>query len=115
MYKDKMTLWHFDKKNKTCEMKAIIHRKRKRDAAGKPSTFRVRGKVVDCCAVSRYLKKKKVLEEDFFLGPDSPTLSDLSGLSCLTHLRLTRMKMRLLLMGRLLRRRKRRIANTGII
>lgn len=64
MYKDKMTLWHFDKKNKTCEMKAIIHRKRKRDAAGKPSTFRVRGKVVDCCAVSRYLKKKKVPEEE---------------------------------------------------
>jgi hypothetical protein len=84
MYKDKITLWHFDKKNKTREMKAIIHRKRKRDAAGKPSTFCVRGKVVDCCTVSRYLKKKKVLEEDFVLGPDSPTLSVLSGISCMT-------------------------------
>lgn len=40
--------------------------------------------MVDCCAISQYLKKKKVLEEDFILNPDSPTLSVLSGISCLT-------------------------------
>jgi hypothetical protein len=84
MYKDKITLWHFDKKSKPREMKAMIHQKRKRDAIGKASSFRVRGKVVNCGTISRYLKKKKATEEDIQLGPGSPTLSVLSGISVFT-------------------------------
>ena len=78
MYKNKITLWRLDKKLKDKDVKAIIRHKRKRDAIGKPSAFRVRGQVLNSARVTAHLKRKGMTEDDISSAARSPASSDLS-------------------------------------
>jgi hypothetical protein len=60
MYKNKITAWGLDKKNKRCEAEAILREKRKRDAAGQPCVFIARGFVVDVDDVERFCKRSRI-------------------------------------------------------
>jgi hypothetical protein len=58
MYKNRITKWRLDKRNKEPEMMAVVRKKCQRDAAGKHSEFHIRGRLVDLDDVHRYLKRK---------------------------------------------------------
>jgi len=76
MYKDRITKWRLDKKNKQSDMLAILRKKTARDAVGKLSSFRVRGRSVTIEDVLHYFKRKKSVEdEDAY---NAPTPSDVS-------------------------------------
>jgi hypothetical protein len=64
MYKDHITKWGLDKNNKEYEVMAIVRKKCQRDAVGKPSEFRIRGRIVSIEDVHRYLKRKGISIED---------------------------------------------------
>jgi hypothetical protein len=64
MYKDHITKWGLDKRNKEHEIMAIVRKKRERDAVGKPSEFRIRGRIVSIEDLHRYLKRKGMSVED---------------------------------------------------
>jgi hypothetical protein len=64
MYKDHITKWELDKRNKEREVMAIVRKKRQRDAVGKASEFRIRGRIVSIEDVHRYLKRKGMSIED---------------------------------------------------
>jgi hypothetical protein len=80
MYKTKITSWGFDKKHKLHEVQAIIRKRAQRSAAGKCTTFYLRGRLVDLDDVERYLKRKRRSTEADFLG-SVPTPPDLVCLS----------------------------------
>src|SRR5271156_1601789 len=80
MYKNKITSWGFDKKHKLHEVQAIIRKRAQRSAAGKRTTFYLRGRPVDLDDVERYLKRKRSsIEADRF--DSAPTPPDLVCLS----------------------------------
>jgi tetratricopeptide (TPR) repeat protein len=58
MYKNRITKWKLDKRNKEPEMMAVIRKKCQRDAVRKASEFHIRGRLVDLDNVHRYLKRK---------------------------------------------------------
>ena len=58
MYKNHITKWKLDKRNKKSEIMAVVRKKRQRDAVGKASEFHLRGRLVDLGNVHRYLKRK---------------------------------------------------------
>jgi tetratricopeptide (TPR) repeat protein len=58
MYKNRITRWKLDKRNKEPEMMAVIRKKCQRDAVRKASEFHIRGRLVDLDNVHRYLKRK---------------------------------------------------------
>jgi Tetratricopeptide repeat/Anaphase-promoting complex subunit 5 len=58
MYKNRITKWKLDKRNKEPEMMAVIRKKCQRDAVRKASEFHIRGRLVDLDRVHRYLKRK---------------------------------------------------------
>jgi hypothetical protein len=58
MYKNRITKWKLDKRNKASEIMAVVRKKRQRDAEGKDSEFHLRGRLVDLDNVHRYLKRK---------------------------------------------------------
>jgi hypothetical protein len=60
MYKTRIRQWRLDKTYKEAEARAILRIKKLRDAVGKDSIFRVRGKPVTVEKVHRYLKRKGV-------------------------------------------------------
>src|SRR5271170_6048661 len=64
MYKNKITAWGLDKKNKRGEMEAILRKKTTRDAVGKASAFTIRGKPVDFADVQRYAHRKRISDAD---------------------------------------------------
>jgi hypothetical protein len=80
MYKNKITSWGFDKKHKLHEVQAIIRKRAQRSAAGKRTTFYLRGRLVDLDDVERYLKRKRRSIEADCLG-SVPTPPDLVCLS----------------------------------
>jgi hypothetical protein len=80
MYKNKITSWGFDKKHKLHEVQAIIRKRAQRSAAGKRTTFYLRGRPVDLDDIERYLKRKRRSIEADRLG-SIPTPPDLVCLS----------------------------------
>jgi hypothetical protein len=64
MYKNHITKWKLDKRNKAHEIMAIVRKKRQRDAVWKASEFHVRGRVISLDDVHRYLKRKGISVED---------------------------------------------------
>jgi hypothetical protein len=64
MYKNRITKWKLDRRNKGPEMMAIVRKKYQRDAVRKASEFHIRGRLVDLDDVHRYLKRKGMSIED---------------------------------------------------
>lgn len=69
MYKSRIKKWNLDKKTKEGEAWAILRMKMHRDAAGKESAFRVRGRTVIVDDVLRYFKRKGILNPEVEAGP----------------------------------------------
>ena len=80
MYKNKITSWGFDKKHKLHEVQAIMRKRAQRSAAGKRTTFYLRGRPVDLDDAERYLKRKRRSTKADFLR-SVPTPPDLVCLS----------------------------------
>ena len=59
MYQSQIAAWGLGKKNRENEMRAIVRKGKQRADAGKASTFRVRGKVIDDQEIARYFARKK--------------------------------------------------------
>jgi hypothetical protein len=79
MYKNKITSWGFDKKHKLHEVQAIMRKRAQRSAAGKHTTFYLRGRPVDLDDAERYLKRKRrPTKADFRSAPTPPDLVCLS-------------------------------------
>jgi tetratricopeptide (TPR) repeat protein len=72
MYKDRIKKWNLDKKTKEEEAWALLRKKTQREAAGKESTFRVRGKMVTIDDVLRYFKRKGILNPEAQSQPPGP-------------------------------------------
>jgi hypothetical protein len=64
MYKDRIKKWNLDKKIKEEEAWAMLRKQMQREAAGKESAFRVRGKAVMINDVLRYFKRKGILNPE---------------------------------------------------
>jgi hypothetical protein len=64
MYKNHISKWGFDKKNKSEEMRAILRKKTQRSQLGKKSCFTLRGRPVDMVDVDRYLKRNHITVRD---------------------------------------------------
>ncbi|CZR63042.1 uncharacterized protein PAC_12939 [Phialocephala subalpina] len=76
MYRDRTKKWKLGKNNKESDMFAIFRKKNERDAIGKQTSFRVRGKVVTMDQVHQYLNRKTTLrDQDVY---NAPTPSDVS-------------------------------------
>ena len=73
MYKARITKWGLDKKTKEAEALALLRIKTQRDAVGKNSAFRVRGKPVTIDDVLRYFKRKGIIHPE--VAPHSPKAS----------------------------------------
>lgn len=58
MYKYRINKWGFDKNCKVSEMQAIARKKFERDAVGKASSFRIRGRQIEFEEVRRHLRGK---------------------------------------------------------
>jgi hypothetical protein len=87
MYKNRITKWGFDKKNKEDEMKAIVKKKFVRAAIGKKSMFKLRGRMVALDDVERYMKRKLLSPAGIVLQASSTSDSPAStpnGLECIT-------------------------------
>ncbi|KUJ16359.1 uncharacterized protein LY89DRAFT_782627 [Mollisia scopiformis] len=72
MYKDRITKWGLDKKNKERDMLAIVRKKRERDAIGKDTSFRVRDQPVSMEQVWNYLERKKTIRIQEGSAPLTP-------------------------------------------
>ncbi|PMD31519.1 hypothetical protein L207DRAFT_472191 [Hyaloscypha variabilis F] len=75
MYKARIKKWNLDKKTKEAEAWALLRKKLQREAAGKESAFRVRGKTVTIDDVLRYFKRKGILDPETqtpAAGPPTP-------------------------------------------
>ena len=81
MYKSRFDKWGLQKNCKSNEMKAIARKKVERDAIGKASLFRVRGRPVEIEEVLRYFKRKSHLSLQELvvreMSPRSATPSDI--------------------------------------
>ncbi len=64
MYKARIAKWGLDKKTKEAEAWAVLRVKVRRDAVGKDSEFRVRGKPVTVEDVLRYFKRKGIMHPE---------------------------------------------------
>ena len=87
MYKNRITKWGFDKKNKEDEMKAIVKKIFFRAAIGKKSMFKLIGRMV--ALVERYIKKKSLSPAEIVMQASSRSESPVStpnGLECITPL-----------------------------
>ncbi len=80
MYKNKITQWGLDKKNKEHEVLAFIRKTTQRAAVGKKTIARVRNHVLDLEEVQRYIKRKPYSME-FALEQSASTPP---GLVCFT-------------------------------
>jgi hypothetical protein len=68
MYKNRITKWALDKKQKGAEVQAIVRKKYSRAAVGQRSEFRVRGRVVNYAKVEQYLRKKGMTEAQVLMS-----------------------------------------------
>jgi hypothetical protein len=87
IYKNRITKWGFDKKNKEDEMKAIAKKKFVRAAIGKKSMFKLRGQIVALEDVERYIKRKLLSPAEIVMQASSTSKSPAStpnGLECIT-------------------------------
>jgi hypothetical protein len=75
MYKSRITAWGLDKKMKGNEVRAVVRMRRKRLAAGKASTFHIRGQVLDFDKVKSHLKRKGLTLDDVPSESNSPVPS----------------------------------------
>ena len=64
MYKSRVSLWRLDKKNKECDMKAIVRKRSERLNVGEASQCRVRGRAIGLEEVVRYWGRKGISIED---------------------------------------------------
>jgi hypothetical protein len=76
MYKDRFKKWNLDKKIKERDAVAIFRKKRQRDALGKDTAIRVRGRPIDMADLARYLRRRK--GTPIADGSGSSTPSDIS-------------------------------------
>ena len=83
MYKSRITKWKIDKNNKESDMAVILRKKTQRDAVGKGSSFRVRGKPVEIQEIMRYFKRKGTKQNPAFRVA-SPTVTTPSYIVCST-------------------------------
>jgi hypothetical protein len=72
MYKDRIKKRNLDKKTKEEEAWAILRKQMQREAAGRESAFRVRGKAVTIDDVLRYFKRKGILDPEARPQPPGP-------------------------------------------
>jgi hypothetical protein len=79
MYKDRIKKWGLEKKNKERDMVAILRKKTKREAIGKDTKFRVRGRIVKMEDVLHYFKRKKAMQKS-----EASVTSTPSDISCWT-------------------------------
>jgi len=82
MYKSRIKKWNFDKKTKEGEAWAILRMKMHRDAAGKESAFRVRGRTTTVDDVLRYFKRKGILNPEVEAGTSKASI--LPAIECWT-------------------------------
>lgn len=82
MYKDRIKKWNLDKKTKEEEAWAILRKQMHREAAGKESAFKVRGKAVTIDDVLRYFKRKGLLDPEARPQPPGPPTP--RGIECWT-------------------------------
>src|SRR5438045_3198572 len=76
MYKSRIKTWSFAKNIRKSEMLAISRKMANRNAAGKKSIFKVRGRQVDPSDVERYLKRNNLDSNDIegaAAVPDTPS------------------------------------------
>ena len=76
MYKSRITKWRLDKNCKAKEMKAIAWKKVVRDAIGKPSSFRIRGRNTDVEEVRRYFRRRNGLSLEEVVARDKSPVAD---------------------------------------
>lgn len=62
MWKNKIKEWGLDKKNKKDDVLAILRKKAERDAAGKKTVFRLRGRDVNLEKVQKYVTRNHISE-----------------------------------------------------
>jgi hypothetical protein len=62
MWKTKITEWGLDKNNKKDDVLAILRKKAERDAAGKKTLFKLRGRDVDFKDIERYATRNHITE-----------------------------------------------------
>jgi hypothetical protein len=62
MWKSKINEWGLDKKNKKDDVLAILRKKAERDAAGKKTMFRLRGRDVNLESVQKYARRNHISE-----------------------------------------------------
>jgi len=73
MYKSRISKWGLDKNTKEAEAWAVLRIKMQRDAIGKNSIFRVRGKCRTVDDVLRYFKRKGILDPESAQPPEYST------------------------------------------
>ena len=85
MYKSRITKWRLDKNCKAREMKAVARKKVARDAVGKATSFRIRGRTIDIEEVHRYYRRRNGLSLREVVAKDkSPVADTPSAVDCLT-------------------------------
>lgn len=62
MFKNKVTEWGIDKKNKKDEVLAMLCKNNQREAAGKKTVFELRGRPVNFSDVQRYAKRNRITD-----------------------------------------------------
>ena len=83
MYKTRLAKWGLYKNNRELEMKAIFSKLTERAAAGKESSFELRGHKVDLRDCERYFKRKCFNIRDVISWKAAHTTTP-SGLRCFT-------------------------------
>ena len=83
MYKSCITKWKIDKNNRESDMAVILREKTLRDAVGKRSSFRVRGKPVEIQEIMRYVKRRGTKQNPAFRVA-SPSVTTPSYIVCST-------------------------------
>jgi hypothetical protein len=68
MYKNRITKWSLDKKNKEAEVRANVRNKFSRAAVGKSSTFYIRGRPANMSRIQQYIRKKGMTESELALA-----------------------------------------------
>ena len=85
MYKTRIKKWGLDKKCKAKEMKAIARKKVERDAIGKASSFRIRGRQVEIGKVLQHFKRKGYSSLEALVARDKSRRADTpSDIDCFT-------------------------------
>ena len=82
MYKHRIKLWGLRKNNQEQEARTVMRKKVARQAIGKQSNFRLRGKPIDVDDIVRYFKRKGIPNPEALGGNEDASTP--SNLSCWT-------------------------------